>query len=104
MARYRELLAFWPRSPEAQQTRATLGRMLLDHGNASAALEQLEGYLAGSDATLKEDVLAARAQALMRLGRGDEEARAWHTLLAEYPHSIHAPHARARLEELPASP
>jgi TolA-binding protein len=100
MARYRELLASWPATPEAQQTHATLGRMLLDRGNPSAALEQLDAYLAGGDGTLREEVLSARALALMRLGRVDDEARAWQTLLDHYPGSIHATRARSRLEAL----
>lgn len=104
MARYREVLAFWPRSPEAQQTRATLGRLLLDQGQAAAALEQLDAYLEGADGTLREEVLAARAQALARLGRVDDEARAWQTLVDHYPDSIHATRARARLGALAGPP
>lgn len=104
MARYRELLALWPRSPEAQQTRATLGRLLLDQGQAAAALEQLDAYLEGADGTLREEVLAARARALERLGRVDDEARAWQTLVDRYPDSIHAARARARLGALAGPP
>lgn len=104
MAWYRELLARWPTSPEAQQTRATLGRMLLDGGSAAAALEQLDAYLRAPDAALREEVLSARALALMRLGRVDEEARAWQVLIDHYPDSIHARRARARLGALPDVP
>lgn len=100
MARYREVLASWPSTLEAQQTHATLGRMLLDRGNPSSALEQLEAYLASGDGALREEVLSARALALMRLGRVDDEARAWQTLLDQYPGSIHAARGRTRLEAL----
>lgn len=103
MARYREILASWPSTLEAQQTHATLGRMLLDQGNPSSALEQLEAYLDGGDGALREEVLSARALALMRLGRVDDEARAWQTLLDQYPGSIHAARAHSRLEALSAS-
>ena len=74
--------------------------MLLDRGNPSSALEQLEAYLASGDGALREEVLSARAQALMRLGRVDDEARAWQTLIDQYPGSIHAVRGRSRLEAL----
>lgn len=104
LATYQQLLATFPESVEATQTHATLGRLLLDQGNPTAAIEQLDAYLAGPDATLKEDVLSARAQAFMRLGREQDEADAWQALLSQYPDSIHAPRARARLGALDAGP
>ncbi len=104
VARYEQILTSWPRSPEAAQTRATLGRLMLDRGDPSSALEHLEAYLAGPDTTVREEVLGARAQALMHLGRSADEARAWNELLAEYPLSIHAKRAHARLERLTAAP
>ena len=103
VARYRQLLAGWPASLEAAQTRASLGRLLLDDGAPSAALELLDGYLRGPDGTLREEVLASRALALGRLGRSADEARAWQALLEEYPESIHAVRARARLGSLVAA-
>lgn len=102
LATYQQLLATFPESVEATQTHATLGRLLLDQGNPTAAIEQLDAYLAGPDATLKEDVMSARAQAFMRLGREQDEADAWQALLSQYPDSIHAPRARARLGALDA--
>jgi Putative zinc-finger len=104
VARYEQILATWPRSPEAAQTQATLGRLMLDRGDPSSALEHLEAYLAGPETRVREEVLGARAQALMHLGRGADEARAWNDLLAEYPLSIHAKRAHARLERLTAAP
>jgi hypothetical protein len=100
MARYRQLVTAWPTSAEASQTRASLGRLLLDEGSPSSALEQLEGYLANPAGELREEVLTARAQALSRLGRPQDEAQAWTALLAEYPGSIHGLRARARLASL----
>lgn len=102
IATYQQLLTTFPDSVESTQTRATLGRLLLDQGNPSAAIEQLDAYLAGPDGTLKEDVMSARAQAFMRLGREQDEADAWQALLSQYPDSIHAPRARARLGALDA--
>jgi hypothetical protein len=104
IATYRQLLTSFPDSVEGVQTRATLGRLLLDQGNPSGAIEQLDAYLAGPDGTLREEVLSARAQAFMRLGREGDEARAWQALLEEYPGSLHGERARARLGVLGAGP
>lgn len=97
---YRALLDQYPAAPEANLTRATLGRLLLDTGDASGGLTQLDAYLRSGDLTLREEVLSARAIALNRLGRTAEEATAWRALLDGYPDSIHATRAQARLEEL----
>ncbi len=97
---YRELQARYPGSAEARLSHATLGRLLLDTGDASAALRELDAYLGGGQGALREDALAARATALSRLGRHAEEATAWSRLIEAYPGSIHAPRARARLAEL----
>ncbi len=104
IAGYRQLLATWPHSPEAALTQATLGRLLLDQGDPVAALRHLEAYLAGTDLSLREEVLSARAVAFMHLGRGPDEVAAWKLLLAQYPRSIHVARAQARLEALNAAP
>jgi hypothetical protein len=97
---YRELLVRFPSAPEANLTRATLGRLLLDIGEAAGSLNHLEAYLRTGELTLREEVLSARAVALSRLNRTTEEAAAWSALLDAYPDSIHAVRAKARLEEL----
>jgi len=99
---YRELLARYPGSDEARLTHATLGRMLLDGGDAGGALEQLEAYLSSGDGTLREESMMARAMALSLLGRTGDEASAWAALLESYPNSVHALRAQARLDELKA--
>jgi hypothetical protein len=104
VARYRQLLAGFPASFEAAQTRASLGRLLLDDGSPAAAMELLDGYLRGPDGTLREEVMATRAQALSRLGRATDEVRAWQAMVEEYPDSVHATRARARLGSLSAPP
>lgn len=97
---YRALLDRFPAAAEANLARATLGRLLLDTGDAAGSLVQLDSYLRSGELTLREEVLSARALALSRLSRPTEEAAAWTALLDAYPGSIHAARARARLEEL----
>jgi hypothetical protein len=97
---YRALLARFPDSAEARLTHAVLGRMLLDSGDASGALQELDTYLTGSDATLREEAMAARAMALSALGRTTDETAAWTALVNNYPSSVYATRARARLEDL----
>ena len=98
---YGELQALYPRSPEASTSYVTLGRLELDHGRANAALAQYDWYLASGALELREDALAGRASALEGLGRGEDERRAWEALLAAYPTSLFAPHAKQRLSTHP---
>jgi hypothetical protein len=76
------------------------GRMLLDDGDASGALQRFDDALRLGTGALREDVMLGRALALQRLGRVDDEAKAWSSLLATYPSSVHADRARRRLREL----
>jgi hypothetical protein len=99
---YGELLEQFPGGEEARVAQATLGRLLLDSGDPQGALAQLDAYLQGGDATLREEVLAARATALSRLNRPRDEAAAWNTLLESYPDSVHGARARSRLADLEA--
>jgi TolA-binding protein len=98
---YRELLEDYPNAPEADLSRATLGRLLLDDGDATAALPLFDAYLK-TGGPLREETMANRATALERLHRSSEEADAWQALLDAYPQSLHAERARQRLEELGA--
>ncbi len=97
---YGELLTRFPGSPETCLSHATLGRLLLDDGDARGAKDQLDAYLSSGDLTLREEAMANRAMALGRLGRSGEEAAAWSSLLDSYPQSIHGARARARIGEL----
>jgi TolA-binding protein len=96
---YRALIARYPSSAEARASLVALGRMLLDDDDASGALQCFDDYLRGGGA-MTEDVMLARSVALQRLGRSDDEARAWSALLGEYPASVHAERARRRLLDL----
>lgn len=99
-ALYRELDRRYPDSAEAKVARATLGRMLLDHGDPSAALERFDAYLEKSRGTLSEEAMIGRAEALRRLGRAAEEKATWQKFLQTYPGSPHAARARARISTL----
>ncbi len=100
---YRALVDRYPRSAEAHETQAALGRLLLRDGNAGSALRCFDEYLNASG-PLDEDVRVDRAQALGRLHRAGDEADAWSSLLRTYPSSVHAERARARLRELGERP
>jgi len=96
---YGELIERYPSAPEAHESYAVLGRMLLDDGDAEGALVCFERYLP-TGVALEEDVMLGKALALRRLGRNDDELRAWSALLERYPGSVHAQRANARLLEL----
>ncbi len=97
---YRALQSRYPNSPEARASCVALGRLLLDKkGDYAGALAQFDRYLASSG-TLREEALIGRALALGHLGRSDDERRAWKLLLDDYPDSIYASQARARLDAL----
>jgi TolA-binding protein len=101
MALYRELQRAYPDSREAELSKATLARLLLDHGQAEQALSGFDAYLgSGRTGAMSEDALVGRAGALMRLSRRNEERATWQELLRRYPTSIHASRARVRLGEL----
>jgi TolA-binding protein len=100
----RELLARFPRTREAQTSRATIGRLLLDRGDPSGALASFDAYMAAGSGELGEEAMAGRATALERLGRSDDARRAWTALLAAYPSTPYAAHARARAEAASENP
>jgi TolA-binding protein len=97
---FRMVVAKFPSARESALANAELGRLLLDRGEATSALESFGAYLATSDTVLREDVLGARALALRKLGRFEAERAAWELVLREYPSGVYAPRARSRLEEL----
>lgn len=98
---YRALLEKFPSAPEADLARASLGRLLLDDGDAAAALPYFDAYLQRGG-PLREEAMVNRAVALERLHREAEESTAWKALLDAYPDSMNADHARDRLKELGA--
>jgi TolA-binding protein len=92
---YEELQRTYPQSAEAGLATVSLGRLLLAGGSAAAALRQFDRCLASSAASrLGAEALYGRALALQALGRQREESATWQRLLAAYPNSAYATHAR----------
>lgn len=96
---YRELVARYPASAEARAALVSLGRLALDQGRASEALDHLERYLQ-RPGPLSEEARYWRIEALRRLGRSSVEAAAIEEFLSRHPDSVHAPRLRARAEAL----
>ena len=96
LSRYDALDRQFPGTQEARLAKATTAKLLLDRGDAVGALSRFDAYLASGSPELREEAMAGRATALERLGRGDDEARAWAALLATYPRTPYAAHANAR--------
>jgi TolA-binding protein len=99
MVTYRKVERLFPGTAEAQQSHATLGSLLMDHGNPQDALGQFDRYIEHGGPLLV-DVLAGKATALQKLGRAAEERYTWETLLARFPKSVQATRAKTRLAEL----
>jgi TolA-binding protein len=100
LALHHELGQRFPRSREAQVSRATVGHLLLDRGNPVEALANFDAYLAAGSGNLGEEAMVGRATALDRLGRTAEASVAWRALVAAFPDTPFAAHARARVESL----
>ncbi len=100
VALHRELSQRFPRSRQAQVSRATVGHLLLERGNPTDALENFDAYLAAGSGNLGEEAMVGRATALDRLGRTAEASIAWRALLAAFPDTPYAAHAKARVESL----
>jgi TolA-binding protein len=97
---YSELIARYPSSDEARIARVSLGKLLLAKGDPSAAEQEFQNYLKDGKGQLAEEALVSRAQSLQKLGRKDAERATWQRLLADYPNSVYAAEARARLRVL----
>ncbi len=104
LSRYDALEAQFPGTREARAAKATTGKLLLDRGDSLGALSRFDAYLASGASELREEVMAGRATALERLGRVDEESRAWEALVATYPGTPYGTHARLRIGASSPSP
>lgn len=95
-AAYRELALLHPRTAEGRLALALAARLALDEGDARAALVDFDAYLGTGDRALREQALAGRALALLKLERAQDACAAFGALLAAYPSSTYAPLARQR--------
>lgn len=99
--RYLTLQARYPSSTEARVSLVSLARLELGSRPAQA-LRHFDAYLTQkAHTTLTEEALFGRASALGRLGRTDEERRAWRQLVERYPGSVYAERAKSRLATTP---
>lgn len=98
IALHSDLVTRFPDSKEAQVSRVTIARMLLDRGDASSALVGFDAYLKHGGGELSEEARLGRATALERLGRKEEARAAWQALLDAHPDGPYAAQAKARIE------
>jgi len=96
LAQYRELVARFPNSIEAEDSKVLMGKLLLSQRSPRAALRELESYRGDA---LADEALWTRAEALRRLGSPEERA-ALLELVHRHPDSPYAEGARNRLREL----
>ena len=82
---HRRLQIMHPTSRETHVSYGTVGRLLLDRGDAVGALRSFDSYQARGGGPLDEPVLVGRATALERLGRTEEARVAWNALLNAFP-------------------
>lgn len=92
---YEMLTERHPGSPEANLAELSLGKLLLQTGDASGALTHFRR--AGSTGALGSEALWGEANALSTLGRASEERRTLERLLALHPDGAYAKAARKRL-------
>lgn len=98
IALHRRLESTYPTSREAHVSYATLGRMLLDRGDAAGALAAFQTYQGRGPGPMDEAVLVGTATSLERLGRDGEARATWARLVTSFPDTPYREHAKARLE------
>ena len=100
LAAYRELTSRYPASREAATAHALSGRVLLASRDAGGALAEFDAYLRTGRGELREEAMVGRGRALGLQNLHEAEANAWRALLAAYPSSASAEHARLRVQGL----
>lgn len=99
---FRYLQQRHPNSRESRLSLVAFGTLLLDTGQAAAALDQFNRYLATSSGlSLNAEALFGRGRALAQLGRTADEQAAWRQLIERFPSSPYVSHARKRLAASP---
>lgn len=95
---FRQLQQAYPNSREARLSFVAFGSLLLEQGQAAAALTQFNRYLASSSGqNLTAEALYGKGRALSRLGQSSEERAAWTQLIERFPNSPYVSYARKRL-------
>jgi TolA-binding protein len=94
---YRSLQEQFPNSEEARLSRATVAALQLDRGEAGAALDGFDRYIAQGGSALSVEALVGRAEALQRLGRTTAELASWREIARRFPGTVHARRAAARI-------
>jgi TolA-binding protein len=97
---YRELQGRYPSSGESELSRALLAQLLLQRGNAEAALAAFDRYLAADSPVLSAEAVVGRARCLEQLGRREQAVAAWKLVQSRFPDSVHARLAAKRLAAL----
>jgi len=97
---YRTLQSRYPSSPECRLSRALLAQLLLERGNAEAALAGFDRYLSDDSPVLSAEALVGRAKALEQLGQSAQAAVTWRQVQSRFPGSVHARLAASRLAAL----
>jgi hypothetical protein len=97
---YHRLRDRFPNDEAARTVLVTSGRLEMDLGVPTHALDDFQAYLRGGDGALRVEALAGTARALRALGRVDDERRAIDRYLALFPNGFDAPLLRSRLAEL----
>jgi TolA-binding protein len=96
---FRELTQRYPSSAEARLAEVRLGSMLLEKGQARAALTEFDRHLSRGGG-LAPEALYGKARAFSALGDTAGERAAWTALLRDYPGSPYVGSAERRLEAL----
>jgi hypothetical protein len=100
LAWYGRLRGRFPNDESARTVLVTSGRLEMDLGAPSRALDDFQSYLRGGGGALEMEALAGTARALRTLGRIDEERRAIERYLVRFPNGFDAPVLRTRRAEL----
>jgi TolA-binding protein len=95
-----QLVTKFPQSREAQVSRVTVARMLLDRGEAASALVGFNAYLEHGGGELTDEAMLGRATCLEKLARNVDAKTAWQELLDRHPDGPYAAHAKVRIEAL----
>ena len=100
---HRRLQSQYASSREGHASQATVGRLLLDRGDATGALASFDAYQKRGTGSFDEPVMVGRATALDRLGRNEDAREAWRALVTSFPDTPWRSHAEARLATMTTS-